>query len=476
MAFLPQLLSRFRKGVASPRVEPTEDVDQTEPSSEVPAPGAVFDVETVAVGQDVTGRADDDAPPPRQGFGLSMRSWSAKKTQKDETRSVFIGLQVAGSELWLQLNADGHAGEIPDLPDNPEDATRIFGRSRVFRGMEYDRGVRVSTKLRGKALRNNLMRELNDMPVWFKKDGLSWFTRRESQSMSGYAVRPLTFALWQFAKSLGYHPSSGVLLRLRFPMGSTVLWAFLAMGANGVGTFQAMRTSSGANRPAFNPQLASGVLDKEFQSLDVDPSDVWAFLASSTDSKVPSYPQRGEWMGKPKTLVGKIIAGGGLIALMIGAGFWFWSETALQEALAQKQAEAARIAQFQSAQQAYFSSHIQGITLLHRIHLSHIVGDAASLWKPGTTITMADGMPLSMSAGPLLARPGGAGMPGAGGNSGVLFHVHIPATKSLGPGQPYWVSQSLLHAVISQTPPSGIILQSVQKTGGNGYVALFGGH
>jgi hypothetical protein len=153
--------------------------------------------------------------------------------------------------------------------------------------------------------------------------------------------------------------------------------------------------------------------------------------------------------------------------------------------MTQARRETARIAQFRTSRQAFFSTHIEGIALLQERPLGHLIQDATSLWKPGTTVIMADGMPLTgsslagsgpMGSGPLLARPGAVGALGANGGSGATFQIDIPATKNLGPGQASWVSQRLLHAVISQTPPQGIVLQSVQKTGGNGYVALFGGH
>lgn len=472
MSFLSRFKSKFRKDGAARRIQPTSNLDDADPAPAGRATVPAIHTEADPVVGVTEPKADQAAP--RQSLVMRMRTRSGGKAKTDTSREVIIGLQVAGSESWLRLNADGQADEIPDLPASSEEAARIFGVSRIFRGMDYDRGIRVSTKLRGKALRNNLMRELSDMPVWFKKEGISWFTRSGSQSISGYPVRPLAAALWQFAKSLGATPSSGVLLRIRIPVGSTVLWTFLAVGASGVGTFQSMRTSSSANRPTFNPQLASGVLGNDFQSLDVDAAELWAFLASSPASKVTTYPQRGDWLGKPKTLIGRFVAVGGLSVLAIGTGFWFWSETTLHQAQDQEQAEAMRMTQFKATRQAFFSTHIEGITLLQKIPLNRLMRDAVSLWKPGTTVTMADGMPLSTEAGPspMLARPGSV----VSGNSGALFQVGIPATKNLGPGQAFWVSQSLLRAVISQTPPRGIVLQSVQKTGGNGYVALFGGH
>ncbi len=473
MSFFSRFKSKFRKDGAASRIEPTSNQKGADPAAAGQATVPAINTEADP-GVGVT-EPHADQVAPRKSLDMRMRTRSGEKAKTDATREVIVGLQVAGSESWLRLSADGHADEISDLPASSAEATRIFGGARIFRGMDYDRGIHVSTKLRGKALRNNLARELSDMPVWFKKEGISWFTRSGSQAIFGYPVRPLAAALWQFVKSRGAAPSSGVLLRIRIPVGSTLLWAFLAIGANGVGTFQSMRTSSSANRPTFNPQLASGVLGNDFQSLDVDAAELWAFLASSPASKVTTYPQLGDWLGKPKTLIGRFVAVGGLSALVIGAGFWFWSETTLHQAQDQEQAEAMRIAQFKATRQAFFSTHIEGITLLQKIPLSRLMRDAVSLWKPGTTVTMADGMPLSMEAGPslMLARPGSVGV---SGNSGALFQVGIPATKNLGPGQAFWVSQSLLRAVISQTPPQGIVLQSVQKTGGNGYVALFGGH
>ena len=485
MSFLSRFRSKIGKKGDARRVEPTADA---EAPAAYPTGSAIGEGSATSVGP-VTGveaaehRVKPVAPqgatlPPSVESPIKPRS--RKKIKTDTERSIIIGLQVAGSESWFRLNADGRAEEITELPENREDAIQTFGRSRVFRGMDYDRGIRVPTKLRGKALRNNLMRELNDLPVWFNKEGISWFTRRGSQTMSGYPVRPLAAALWQFAKGQGSAPSTGVLLRIRFPMGTTVLWAFLAIGANGAGTFQSMRTSNEAVRPTFNQQMANGVLEKEFQTLDVDSANLWSFLSVSPTKKVPSYPQSGEWLGKPKTLIGKIIAAGGLVVLVTGAGFWLWSEATLHHALALAQSEAASMAQFRTSQQDFFSAHIEGITLLQKIPVNHLIRDAVSIWKPGTTVTMADGMPLSMNGGigssPILARPGNVGVAGNSGNSSALFQVDIPVTKNNGPGQAFWVSQSLLKAVISQTPPQGIVLQSVQKTGGNGYVALFGGH
>lgn len=477
MPFLSRFRSKFRKDGDARRVDPTVDPALTDPVSveHVADPVSSSKADT---GLGSVADPNGDAAAPRRSFGLKLRPHSGKKTKSSAANDVIIGLQLAGSESWLRLNADGHTEEIPDLPVDDAEASSIFGKARVFRGMDYDRGLKVSTKLRGKALRNNLMRELNDMPIWFKKEGISWFTRRDSQSMLGYPVHPLAAAMWQFSKGCGSVPTSGVLLRMRFPMGSTVLWVFLAMGANGVGSFQVVRTSADAHRPTFNPQLAAGLLGKEPQSLDVDPADLWSFLTSSSAQKVPAYPQNGEWLGKPKTLIGKFVASGGLTVLVMGAGCWLWSEAALHHAMSLAQSEAANISRFKASQREFFSTHIEEIALLQKIPLSHLIGDASSIWKPGTTVTMADGMPMSMSngSGPILAMPDSDEAASAGGNSATRFQVDIPVTKNLGPGQTYWVSQSLLHAVISQTPPSGIILQSVQKTGGNGYVAIFGGH
>ena len=485
MSFFSRLTGRFRKDGAALRIEPTGSPDDMAPGSagqtisSVPAipPEPVPDIEV----------ADTETAPvtPKKAFGIPTWARSRKKGATSANRDVIIGLQVAGSESWMRLNADGHAEELLDLPKSREEAVEIFGSARVFRGMDYDRGLRVPSKLRGKALRNNLMRELNDMPVWFKKEGITWFTRKGSQSIFGYPIRPLAAALGQFAKSRGSTPAAGVLLRGSIPVGTTMLWVFLAIGGNGVGAFQSIRTSAGGNRPTFNPQLASGVLGNDFQTLDLDAAELWSFLASSPAAKVSTYPQRGEWLGKPKTLIGTIVAIGGLSALVIGAGFWFWSEATLHQAMTQARRETARIAQFRTSRQAFFSTHIEGIALLQERPLGHLIQDATSLWKPGTTVIMADGMPLTgsglagsgpMGSGPLLASPGAVGALGANGGSGATFQIDIPATKNLGPGQASWVSQRLLHAVISQTPPQGIVLQSVQKTGGNGYVALFGGH
>jgi hypothetical protein len=476
MSFLSRFRSKFRKDGDARRVDPTVDPELTDFVSVDHVADTAPSIEA-DIGLGSVADPNGDTAAPRRSFGLKLRPHSGKKTKSGAAKDVIIGLQLVGSESWLRLNADGHAEEIPDLPVDDAEASSIFGKSRVFRGMDYDRGLKVSTKLRGKALRNNLMRELNDIPIWFKKESISWFTRRDAQSILGYPVHPLAAALWQFAKGRGSTPTSGLLLRLRFPMGSTVLWVFLAMGANGVGAFQSIRTSAEANRPTFNPQLAAGLLGNEPQSLDVDPADLWSFLASSPTQKVPTYPQNGEWLGKPKTLIGKIVASGGLAVLVIGAGFWFWSEVALHHAMLLMRSEAASISRFKASQRDFFSTHIEGIALLQKIPLGHLIGDASSIWKPGTTVTMADGiaLPMSTGPGPVLAMPGSVETSRTGGSSGARFSVDIPVTKNLGPGQAYWVSQSLLHAVISQTPPPGIFLQSVQKTGGNGYVALFGG-
>lgn len=476
MSLLSRLTGKFRKDGAAPRVEPANSQEEHAPVSAGPTIADMPAITPEPVPGIGAADTNTDQIVPRKPLGTTARARSKKKAKSDTTRDVIVGLQVAGSESWLRLNADGHADELLDLPNSREEAVQMFGSARVFRGMDYDRGLHVSSKLHGKALRNNLMRELNDMPVWFKKEGITWFTNNGSQSIFGYPVRPLAAALWQFSKSRGAAPSSGVLLRGRIPVGSTLLWIFLAIGANGVGAFQSMRTSAGGNRPTFNPQLASGVLGNDFQSLDMDASEIWSFLASSPASSVTTYPQHGEWLGKPKTLIGKVVAAGGLSALVIGAGFWFWSEAALHHAMAQARMEAARFAQFKTSRQAFYSNHIEGITQLHELPLNHLIRDAISLWKPGATVTMADGMPLSMGAGPILPKPSAGGAIGNNGSLGATFQISIPATKNLGPGQASWVSQRLIQAVISQNPPQGIVLQSIQKTGGNGYVALFGGH
>jgi hypothetical protein len=477
MSFLSRFRSKIGKKGDALRVEPAVDTETpvADPTGPAPGTGPVTGVETAESRVEPVAPQDVTLQP---SVELPIKLRSRKKIKTDTERSIIIGLQVAGSASWFRLNADGRAEEITELSEHHEEAT--FGKARVFRGMDYDRGLRAPTKLRGKALRNNLMRNLGDMPIWFNKEGISWFTRRGSQTMSGYPVRPLAAALWQFAKGQGSTPSTGVLLRIRFPMGTTVLWAFLAIGANGAGTFQSMRTSNEAFRPTFNQQMANGVLEKEFQTLDVDSANLWSFLSASPTKKVPTYPQRGEWLGKPKTLIGKVIAASGLVVLVTGAGFWLWSEATLHHALAQAHSESVRMAQFKMSQQDFFSAHIKGISLVQEIPLKHLLNDAESLWKPGTTVTMEDHMSASMETGAapisVLARPG-SGAAGAGNPSGALFQVTIPVTKNLGPGQAYWVSQNLLRAVISQTPPQGIVLQSViSEMGGNGYVALFGGH
>ena len=421
--------------------------------------------------------------PPAETVGLGGKPKMAGITQwrngrrnpngskGSQTQNLLLGLPLPGSESWVRVFPDGRCEEVREFQGASRVVTAKPG-DVIFRGLAIDHGQRFSNKLRGKSLKNVMLRTLEAMPVARKLDGVTWFTEMERAVHGNHPVHSFGAALWMFAKKQKWHPDNGLLLRLSFPMGESTLWVFVALGHQGQGPIQTARTDAESERPIYSVQALSGILNDRFRTEDVDLGALTQFLLQEKPGR---YPQPDEWGGIPKSSVGKLalIAGGAV--LVSGAAAFFWTGSMLEQAKHDAQILSSETRAVIQGQHQFYLRHIQGIVALQAIPLHQDLADTMLLWKPGTTAALYDGMPLEMGgqSGPAIPRPGQSG--NASASHGASFVISIPAVRSVGSGQTFWVSNPLLKAVLDQSPPAGITLNSVNPVlGGQGYVAIFG--
>lgn len=408
----------------------------------------------------------------RQQGSRSPKKSTPKTSAATDDRAVLIGIPFGGADFWLRLRPDGNGERLTGLPD-AEVATPAFDNARVFRMAMYDKALLFPKKLTGKALRNAMIREkeISDIPVSFTAHQLRWFTRKSSVELHERPVHPLAASLWSYARKQGWNPTEGVLLRMALPMQESTLWMYVALGKTGIGLPQTAIIPKESDRPAYNMALSAGILPKEFPTHDIPADQLYAWLAQG---KPLRYPQPSEWFGLPMAKVGHGVMVSGILLGLMGTGIWWFGQSHLAQA--QRTQHTLRRSEMRLAQmrQVYLRHHIFLIAKGFNIRLPRDLTAARALWKPGTRVVMADGLSLKVGMGmhgPAIARPGASGpMQQHPAQVAVL----IPETKNHGPGQPGWMSPSIMASVIQQPPFDGFTLHVIHtNTGGNGYVVIF---
>lgn len=388
------------------------------------------------------------------------------------TGSILIGIPFGGADFWLRLHTDGSGERLLGLPDTQETAPSFAG-ARVFRMAMYDKALLFPKNLKGKALRNAMIRdkELSDIPASVTAHQLRWFTRKSSVVFHGRPVHPLGASLWSYARKQGWNPQDGILLRTSIPMQESTLWIYVAMGKAGLGLPQTAIIPKESDRPAYNLSLSSGILPKDYPVHDMPAEQLFDWLARGKHLR---YPQPTEWFGLPMARVGQGIMVSGILFGLAGAGIWWFGQSHLtQEEHTQ---ESLRHAQMRLTQirQVFLRHHLFLIAEQFEIPLHRDITAARVLWKPGTRVILADGLALKTGMGmrgPAIREPGASG---AMQHQPAQVAIQIPETKNHGPGQSYWISPSLMAAVIQQPPFDGFTLHSINmNTGGNGYVVIF---
>ncbi|AEK58691.1 hypothetical protein Atc_2043 [Acidithiobacillus caldus SM-1] len=386
--------------------------------------------------------------------------------------SILIGIPFGGADFWLRLHADGSGERLLGLPDTQETAPSFAG-ARVFRLAMYDKALLFPKNLKGKALRNAMIRdkEVSDMPASVMAHQLRWFTRKSSVVFHGRPVHPLGASLWAYARKQGWNPQDGILLRTSIPMQESTLWIYVAMGKTGLGLPQTAIIPKESDRPSYNHTLSAGILPKEHPVHDIPADQLYDWLARGKHLR---YPQPTEWFGLPMSRVGQSVLVSGILFGLVGSGIWWFGQSHLTQEEHTK--ETLRLAQMRLAhmRQVFLRHHLFVIAEQFAIPLHRDIAAARVLWKPGTRVVLADGLGLNtgISTGePILRKPGAAGVTQ---HSPAQIAIQIPEIKNRGPGQPDWVSAALMDAVIRQPPFDGFTLHSIQtNTEGNGYVVIF---
>ena len=414
---------------------------------------------------------------PSQGAApLPSAGPSAQRRTRKRTNKIVLGLTVAGGDIWL-LHEQGQTREIIETLDDANAVPPEFEGAKVFRLDQYDRAKVFPKKLRGKALRNAMLRdpEIQDIPISLRQHGIRWYTRKQKATVYGQAVHPLALALWRWAQKEKWDPKEGIVLRMAVPVGHITVWMFLAVGRAGIGTPQISRIPSGNDRPVFSAQSGAGILGKDYAVRDVDTE---AFLLWCSATTLPRYPQSGEMLGIPKPILSKMIFGAGAVCVLAGLGLHFYGVQQVTAEKARLHNLTRQISGLHAEQQRFILAHIPQIALLQRIPVDQDIRAAQQLWKPGTTAVLAVNQPLATGAGqamqPLIAEPGAHSL----STHSAQIAIRIPPTKNTGPGQSYWVSHTLLNSVIHQpTRKTGFHLTRIQTNPeGKGYVVIYSRH
>lgn len=397
----------------------------------------------------------------------------ASKTVSRNVEAVALGVTFNNADFWLKLRPDG-SGENLNISALETTSSASLTGIRFFRLANYDKGLQFSKNLRGKNLRNAMLREkeISDIPTSVLAHHIRWFTRKSQVQVAKQPVHPLGLSLWAYAKKQGWQPEKGILLYTGIPIQNSTLWIYVALGQNGMGIPQVANINAEADRPAYNMSFATGLLtSKEYATHAIAPEDLFQWLAQG---RHVHYPQPGEWLGLKSQIVGKGVMILGLAACIVSGGFWWYAQGTLQAAQIRMQAIQREASMLNQRKEAFLRAHLPEIAYSFHIPLDQDLAAAIALWKPGTSVILADGLPLGVSGN---NRPSPIAMPGSpmsAAHSAAEIAVTIPESKNLGSGQKNWVSPKILSSVIEQPATGGFSLQRViQKNLGGGYVVIF---
>lgn len=403
----------------------------------------------------------------RQG---ETKQTSVKK--RSNVDFIALGFTLNNADFWLKLHPNGEGENLNISAAGATSAAELDGVP-VFRLTNYDKGLLFNKKLRGKSLRNAMLREkeISDAPASFPAYGLRWFTRKSTVQVADQPVHPLGASLLAYSRKKGWNPEKGILLYTGIRVQNYTVWVYLAIGKNGIGVPQVANINAEADRPAFNMSFSSGLLvPKEYETHSIAPDELFQWLSTGNHK---TYPQPGEWFGQNSRVVGKGVMIFGLATCVVGAGVWWVGDDQLRSAKNKVQKVQREIGALRAEKVSFLKAHLPEIAYSFNIPLSKDIAASESLWKPGTQVVMADGMPLGVSSSsnaPAISSPGAMQQ----AHAPAAIAVMVPITKNLGDGQSSWVSPRILYSVISQNPVDGFDLQSItHNTIGGGYVVIF---
>jgi hypothetical protein len=420
-------------------------------------------------------RKSIQTPPNAQPEAKQKKTSRPKKGKKAgrNVESVALGVTLNKADFWIRLRPDGTGENLNISNLNTSDAAGSESMP-FFRLTEYDKGILLSKKLRGKNLRNAMIREreISDIPVSFLAYNIRWFTRKTTAQVAHQPVHPLGASLFAYAKAQGWHPEKGILLYTGITMQDYTLWVYLAIGKNGIGTPQVAQINAEADRPLFNMSYSAGLLaSKDYETHAIPPEALFHWLSKGRHRR---YPQPDEWFGLERIYVGRGVMALGITACLAGGVLWWFGNGALHAAnlrMARIQQETVNL---NREKQTFLRAHLPVIAYSFQIPLRKDLQAAFALWKPGTQVILADGLPLPFSSGgfqsPLMANRGPEQA-----HAPAKIAIIIPESKNLGDGQSAWVSPKILSAVIQQPARDGFHLQHIiRNSTGGGYVVIFG--
>lgn len=420
-------------------------------------------------------RKSSQTPPNAQPEAKQKKTSRPKKGKKAgrNVESVALGVTLNKADFWIRLRPDGTGENLNISNLNTSDAAGSESMP-FFRLTEYDKGILLSKKLRGKNLRNAMIREreISDIPVSFLAYNIRWFTRKTTAQVAHQPVHPLGASLFAYAKAQGWHPEKGILLYTGITMQDYTLWVYLAIGKNGIGTPQVAQINAEADRPLFNMSYSAGLLaSKDYETHAIPPEALFQWLSKGRHRR---YPQPDEWFGLERMYVGRGVMALGITACLAGGVLWWFGNGALHAAnlrMARIQQETVNL---NREKQTFLRAHLPVIAYSFQIPLRKDLQAAFALWKPGTQVILADGLPLPFSSGgfqsPLMANRGPEQA-----HAPAKIAIIIPESKNLGDGQSAWVSPKILSAVIQQPARDGFHLQHIiRNSTGGGYVVIFG--
>ncbi|WP_140390887.1 hypothetical protein [Acidithiobacillus thiooxidans] len=413
-----------------------------------------------------------NAQPEAKQKKTAPRPKKGKKAGRN-VESVALGVTLNKADFWIRLRPDGTGENLNISNLNTSDAAGSESMP-FFRLTEYDKGILLSKKLRGKNLRNAMIREreISDIPVSFLAYNIRWFTRKTTAQVAHQPVHPLGASLFAYAKAQGWHPEKGILLYTGIAMQDSTLWIYLAVGKNGIGTPQVAHINAEADRPLFNMSYSAGLLaSKDYETHAIPPEALFQWLSKGRHRR---YPQPDEWFGLERMYVGRGVMALGITACLAGGVLWWFGNGALHAAnlrMARIQQETVNL---NREKQTFLRAHLPVIAYSFQIPLRKDLQAAFALWKPGTQVILADGLPLPFSSGgfqsPLMANRGPEQA-----HAPAKIAIIIPESKNLGDGQSAWVSPKILSAVIQQPARDGFHLQHIiRNSTGGGYVVIFG--
>ncbi|TQN50388.1 hypothetical protein DLNHIDIE_00241 [Acidithiobacillus thiooxidans ATCC 19377] len=413
-----------------------------------------------------------NAQPEAKQKKTAPRPKKGKKAGRN-VESVALGVTLNKADFWIRLRPDGTGENLNISNLNTSDAAGSESMP-FFRLTEYDKGILLSKKLRGKNLRNAMIREreISDIPVSFLAYNIRWFTRKTTAQVAHQPVHPLGASLFAYAKAQGWHPEKGILLYSGITMQDSTLWIYLAIGKNGIGIPQVAHINAEADRPLFNMSYSAGLLaSKDYETHAIPPEALFQWLSKGRHRR---YPQPDEWFGLERIYVGRGVMALGITACLAGGVLWWFGNGALHAAnlrMARIQQETVNL---NREKQTFLRAHLPVIAYSFQIPLRKDLQAAFALWKPGTQVILADGLPLPFSSGgfqsPLMANRGPEQA-----HAPAKIAIIIPESKNLGDGQSAWVSPKILSAVIQQPARDGFHLQHIiRNSTGGGYVVIFG--